>query len=95
MFIVAMVGILLGMLIVIIRALSVHGLYDRLLAVNTFGTLSVLFIAVFGFMIGRTDFLDIALLYALINFIITVGILKFCKYSSMNNNDRDVSEHSP
>ena len=60
-------------------------LYDRVLAVNSFGTLTVLFIAVLGFLNGRPDFLDIALLYALINFVGTIAILKFFRYRSLGD----------
>ena len=55
-------------------------LFDRLLAVNSFGTKTVMLIAVYGFMTGRPDFLDIALVYALINFLGTVAVLKFFEY---------------
>ena len=58
--------------------------YDRILAVNSFGTTTVLFIAVYGFLTGRPDFLDLALLYALLNFIGTFAIVRyflFGKYS--------------
>lgn len=92
-FIVAMVGILLAMFVVIVRALSVHGLFDRILAVNVFGTITVLFITVFGFMTARPEFLDIALLYALINFIVTIGMLRFVEYGSLGINDRHSSGH--
>ena len=51
--------------------------YDRILAVNSFGTLTVLLIAVHGFIGGRPDFLDISLVYALINFIGTVALMKY------------------
>jgi multicomponent Na+:H+ antiporter subunit F len=51
--------------------------FDRVLAVNMFGTKTVLFIAVFGFLTGRPEFLDIALAYTLINFIGVIAVLKF------------------
>ena len=35
-----------------------------------------------GFVTGRPDFLDIALLYALINFVGTIAVLKFFRYRS-------------
>ncbi|PWE16995.1 cation:proton antiporter [Marinicauda salina] len=58
-------------------------LYDRVLALNSFGTKTVLFLAVFSLMVGRGDGVDIALLYALINFIATIAILKFFRYRSL------------
>ena len=55
-------------------------LYDRVLAGNSFGTKTVLLIGLMGFVTGRPDFLDIALLYALINFVGTLAILRFFSY---------------
>ena len=77
MFAVAAVGIGIGMALVMIRALLGPTLYDRVLALNTFGTKTVLLIAVLGFLAGRPEFLDLALVYALINFIGTIAVLKY------------------
>ncbi len=76
----ATVGLLVAMLIVLIRAIAGPSLYDRALAVNSFGTKIVLLIAAMGFLTGRPEFLDIALLYALVNFIGTIAMLKFFRY---------------
>ncbi len=51
--------------------------YDRVLAVNMFGTKTVLLLAVIAFLYGRPDFLDLALAYALINFIGVLAVLQF------------------
>ena len=59
--------------------------FDRVLAVNTIGTLAVLAIAVYGFFDGRPEFLDIALLYALINFIGTIAILKYFRFGTLGD----------
>ena len=75
--------VLVGMFIVLCRAILGPSIYDRILAVNVFGTITVLFIAVFGFLTNRPDFLDIALVYALINFITTIAVLKFFEYGDM------------
>lgn len=58
--------------------------YDRVLAVNSFGTKTVLFLAAFAALIGRPDAIDIALLYALINFVATIAILKFFRYRTFD-----------
>ena len=58
-------------------------LYDRLLAVNSFGTKTILFLCVFCFVIDRPDGVDIALLYALMNFIATIAVLKFFNYQNL------------
>lgn len=70
-------AILVAMMLALTRAFLGPTFYDRVLAVNMFGTKTVLLIAVLGFLTGRPDFLDIALAYALINFISVIGILRF------------------
>jgi multicomponent Na+:H+ antiporter subunit F len=71
------VAILVTMLLALARAVIGPSLYDRVLAVNMFGTKTVLFLAVVAFMSGRPDFLDLALTYALINFIGVMAALQF------------------
>ena len=80
---VATIAVLVTMMMALIRAVRGPTVYDRVLAVNTFGTSTVLLIAVLGFLTGRPDFLDLALLYALLNFIGTIAVLKFFKYGSL------------
>ena len=83
MFVVASVAILVTMALALLRALLGPTVYDRVLAMNMFGTKTVLIIAVLGFLTGRPDFLDLALLYALINFIGTLAVLKFFEYGDL------------
>lgn len=83
MFAAAALGLVVAMVLALVRAYAGPTLYDRILAVNTFGTKTVLMIAVLGFLMGRPDFLDIALLYALINFIGTIAVLKFFRYGDL------------
>lgn len=71
------VALLVTMVLTLVRALAGPTLFDRLLAVNSFGTKTVLLIAAVGFLAGRPAFLDIALVYALINFIGTIAVLKY------------------
>ena len=79
-FLVSTIAILATMALALTRALLGPTFYDRVLAANMFGTKTVLAIAVIGFLTGRPDFLDLALLYAMLNFIGTLAILKFCEY---------------
>src|SRR5262245_33258398 len=83
-----MLGIALGLIgamaLMLIRLFAGPSLYDRVLAVNSFGTKTVLLLAVFAFIIGRTDAIDIALLYALINFVATIAILKFFRFRAFS-----------
>ncbi len=84
MFGVASVAVLVTMALALTRALLGPTVYDRVLAVNMFGTKTVLIIALLGFLTGRPDFLDLALLYALINFIGTLAVLKFFEYGDLS-----------
>ena len=77
MFTAATLAILVTLGLTLWRTLVGPTLFDRVLAVNSFGTKTVLLIAVYGFLTGRPDFLDIALVYALINFVGTIAVLKF------------------
>ena len=83
MFIAVTAAILITMALALTRALLGPTVYDRVLAVNMFGTKTVLLIAVLGFLTGRPDFLDISLVYALINFIGTIAVLKLLKFGDL------------
>ena len=83
MFLVATIGILVTMTLALVRALLGPTVYDRVLAVNTFGTKTVLLIAALGFLTDRPEFLDLAIVYALINFIGTIAVLKFFEYGDL------------
>ena len=71
------------------RAVKGPTVYDRVLAVNAFGTKTVLLIAALGFLTGRPEFLDLAIVYALINFIATIAVLKFFEYGDLGHERRD------
>ncbi len=88
MFGAAMVGVLVTMLLALVAAVRGPTVYDRILAVNMFGTKTVLLIAVSGFLSGRPEFLDLALVYALVNFIGTVAVLKFARFGSLGDDTR-------
>ncbi|MEK9723116.1 MAG: monovalent cation/H+ antiporter complex subunit F [Rhodospirillaceae bacterium] len=90
MFAAAAAAVLVAMLLALVRASKGPTVYDRILAVNTFGTLTVILIAVHGYLAGRPEFLDLALVYALINFIGTIAVTK---YVGMKELDPDVDRH--
>jgi len=94
MFAVAAAGILVAMIMAMIRALLGPTVYDRVLAVNTFGTKTVLLLAVIGFLTGRPDWVDLSLVYALINFIGTIAVLKFFEYGDLGR-QRHIDAGSP
>ena len=83
-------AILVTMVLAIVRALRGPSVYDRVLAVNMFGTKTVLLLAVISFLFGRPDFLDLALAYALINL---VGVLAVLVFIQNKPRDTEAAEH--
>ncbi len=90
--VVAMVAILVTMALALARARFGPTVFDRILALNMFGTKTVLLIAVIGFLTDRPEFLDIGLAYALMNFISMIALLRFSKYGHFSDLDLDRSE---
>jgi multicomponent Na+:H+ antiporter subunit F len=83
MYIVVSIAILITMALALVRALRGPTVYDRILAVNMFGTKTALLLAVVAFLYGRPDFLDLALAYALINFVGILAVLVFFQKRSV------------
>ncbi|MFT4941708.1 MAG: multicomponent Na+:H+ antiporter subunit F [Paraglaciecola sp.] len=77
MYIIVSIAILVTMVLALVRALMGPSVYDRVLAVNVFGTKTVLLLSVIAFLYGRPDFLDLALAYALINMVGILAVLEF------------------
>ncbi len=71
------IAVLVAMALALLRAFLGPTVFDRILAVNSFGTKTVLLIALLAEASGRGDYLDLALLYALLNFIGTVALLRY------------------
>ena len=87
-FVVAMVGILTTMLLALARAFMGPTVFDRVLAANMFGTKTVLLIAVSGFLMGRPEWLDLAMLYALMNFTGMIALLRFSKFANLADDEQ-------
>ncbi len=83
MFAAVAIAVLVTMAMALFRSIKGPTVYDRILAVNSFGTLTVVLISVYGFLTGRPEFLDLALVYALINFIGTIAVSKYVEFSHM------------
>lgn len=79
----AALAILAVMALVLVRAIIGPTVYDRILAVNMFGTKTVLLLALLAFISDRLDVLDIAIAYALINFIGVIAVLRFFEYGDV------------
>ncbi len=77
MYLAVSLAILVTMALAIIRALMGPTVYDRVLAVNMFGTKTALLLSVIAFVFDRPDFLDLALAYALINLVGILAVLEF------------------
>ena len=89
--IITAVAVLVTMSLAMIRAMAGPTVFDRVLALNMFGTKTVILICVVCFIIERTDFLDLALLYSLMNFISMVALLRFSQYGGFSKVDEAAS----
>lgn len=78
---------LLTMVLAMLRAFWGPSVYDRILAVNMFGTKTVILIGVLGYLTNRPAFLDIALVYALMNFITTIAVLRYSNFSKAQGDE--------
>ncbi len=76
-YLIALVILLIALVCSLVRAGLGPTWFDRILAANTFGTKVVLVIAVYFFATGHPEYIDIALLYALINYVSTVALVNF------------------
>ena len=92
MFAAAILAVLAALILTVVRALKGPTVFDRLLAANSIGTGAILLLALFGFMTGRPEFLDIGLLYALLNVIGTLAVLKFFRYGSLGHGGEEEAE---
>ncbi len=89
MFAAAIIAILVTLGLALARALLGPTVFDRIAAINMFGTKTVLLIAVFAFMTGRLDLLDMALVYAMINFISVVAVLRLFSHKDFHSPAED------
>lgn len=83
MFAAAAGALLVTLVLALGRAFIGPTVFDRLLAANTVGTVAVLLLAAIGFLTGRPDFLDLAIVYGLLNIVGTIAVLKFFRYGSL------------
>ncbi len=85
--IIAMSAVMITSVLALLRSVLGPTVFDRILAVNSFGTATVLLIAVLGFVTKRPDFLDLALTYTLMNFIGVIAVLKFKQYNDLGHSE--------
>jgi multicomponent Na+:H+ antiporter subunit F len=85
MLIVGMIGLGVAVVLALVRVALGKTAFDRLLAVNSIGTLIILGIALHGFIMDRPEFIDISVLYAILNFIGTFAVLKLFSTGSLGD----------
>jgi multicomponent Na+:H+ antiporter subunit F len=83
MFAAGTAALLLALAFALARAILGPTVLDRLLAANTIGTLAMLLLALIGFLTGRPEFLDLALVYGLLNILGTLAVLKFFRHGDL------------
>lgn len=79
----AAAALIVAMGLALARATLGPSLFDRIQAANTVGTCAMVLLALIGFLNGRPEFLDLALVYGLLNVIGTVAILKYFRYGGL------------
>jgi multicomponent Na+:H+ antiporter subunit F len=79
----ATTALLVTIVLALARAVLGPTVFDRVLAMNTVGTAAVLLLSVIGFLTGRPDFLDLAIVYGLLNVVGTIAVLKFFRFGSL------------
>ncbi len=84
MFTIAVFAVVCAHVFAVIRAMKGPTVFDRVLAANTIGTAAIMLLATRGFMLDRPEFLDIGLVYALLNLIGTLAVLKWFRYGDLS-----------
>lgn len=90
----ASLAVLAALALAVYRALAGPTVFDRLLAANTIGTSAIMLLALFGFLTGRPAFLDIGILYALLNIIATLAVLKYFRHGDLGRAEKGRAKRS-
>lgn len=83
MFAAAAIALLVTLVLAVFRAIAGPSVFDRVLAANTVGTVAMLLLAVLGFLTGRPEFLDLAIVYGLLNVVGTIAVLKYFRHGNL------------
>jgi multicomponent Na+:H+ antiporter subunit F len=81
----AALALLVTLVLALSRAILGPSVFDRLLAANSVGTIAVLLLSTIGFLTGRPEFLDLAIVYGLLNIVGTIAVLKFFQYGDLGD----------
>jgi multicomponent Na+:H+ antiporter subunit F len=95
MFAAATAALLASLALLLARAVAGPTVFDRLLAANTMGTVTVLLLSVMGFLGGRPEFLDLAIVYGLLNVAGTIAVLKFFRRGDLGDPGEAQEEAAP
>ncbi len=90
MFAAGALALLLALALALVRAVLGPTVFDRLQAANTVGTVAMMMLAMLGFLNGRPEFLDLALVYGLLNIVGTIAVLKYFRHGDLG----DPGEHA-
>jgi len=85
MFAAASIALLITLALALVRAGLGPTIFDRVQAANSIGTAAMLLLAVLGFLNGRPEFLDLAIVYGLLNVIGTIAVLKFLRHGDLGD----------
>ncbi|MDI1246338.1 MAG: monovalent cation/H+ antiporter complex subunit F [Rhodoferax sp.] len=85
MFSIAAIALLVTLALALARAALGPTVFDRAQAANTIGTVAMLLLAVLGFLNGRPEFLDLAIVYGLLNVIGTIAVLKYFRRGDLGD----------
>jgi len=94
MFAAAALALLVTLVLTLVRAALGPTVFDRAQAANTIGTIAMLLLAVLGFLNGRPEFLDLAIVYGLLNVIGTIAVLKYFRQGALGD-PGDHEERAP
>jgi len=75
-------SLILGLLVLLCLYRVVFGpaFFNRLIGASVIGTKTLIILALMGFIYGRIEmFIDISLVYALLNFIVTLAAAKYLR----------------
>jgi multicomponent Na+:H+ antiporter subunit F len=74
------VAVIIGIMVILSLYRAVYGpdAWNRLAGVNIIGTKTIVILALVGFIFDRVDmFVDIALIYAMLNFVVVLIIARY------------------
>ncbi len=76
--------LMISVFVCLYRAIVGPAPADRVISINVIGTKTVAIIALMSFALNEEFFLDVAMVYALISFIMTIGVAKYLEYNDID-----------